>query len=75
MLVLACLIVGGYSLEILFFMPCYGGHFGTMSTLLAPLCREESGNNCTVVETAKLCEKKLKSFHDTIKFDVIKREL
>ncbi|XP_063720314.1 UDP-glucuronosyltransferase 2A2-like [Symsagittifera roscoffensis] len=40
-----------------------------MSTLLAPLCKS---NNCTVFESAKMCEQKLASFHKTVNFEVIK---
>ena len=57
------------ALNILFFIPCYGGHFGTLSTLLVPLCKT---NNCTVFESAKLCEKKLESFRKIVNFEVIK---
>ncbi|XP_075254985.1 UDP-glycosyltransferase UGT4-like [Convolutriloba macropyga] len=57
-------------LNVLFSLPCWGGHFGTMSSLLVPVCEV---HNCTVIEWAKLCERKLKSFHQRVKFDVIKR--
>ena len=57
-------------LNILFSVPCWGGHFGTMSSLLSPICEK---HNCTLVEWAKLCERKLKPFHERINFEVIKR--
>jgi len=50
-------------------MPCWGGHFGTMSSYLIPVCEK---HNCTVIEWAKLCEGKLKSFHERVKFEVLK---
>ena len=66
------LIQSSYALNILFVMPCLGGHFGTMSSLLTPLC---SRHNCTVAELAKLCENKLKSFQQQVKFNVIKKHV
>ena len=43
------------SLNILFVLPCYGGHFGAMSNLVAPFARR---HQVTVIATSPLCEKK-----------------
>ena len=72
LIVFSILLHKSYGLNILFAMPCYGGHFGTMSSLLTPLC---SRHNCTVVELAKLCENKLNSFHQRVSFKVIKKHV
>ena len=53
-------------------MPCVGGHFGTMVSNLVPICER---HNCTVVELAKICEQKLKPFHELVKFQVIKKHV
>ena len=71
MMTVFCLLISPCNfLQVLFFMSCYGGHFGTMSSLLFPICTQ---NNCTVIESAQLCEKKLEVFHNFVKIDVIKR--
>ncbi|XP_075244606.1 UDP-glycosyltransferase UGT4-like [Convolutriloba macropyga] len=59
-----------HSLNILFSVPCWGGHFGTMSPLFSPICQK---HNCTLVEWAKLCERKMKPFYEKVNFEVIKR--
>ena len=49
---------------------CYGGHFGTMSSLFDPIC---SKHNCTFIETAEFCHKKVEPFQQRLNLTVIER--
>ncbi|XP_075256061.1 UDP-glucuronosyltransferase 1A6-like [Convolutriloba macropyga] len=57
------------SLNIAFPLMCYGGHFGTLSTLFEPICGK---HNCTVIETAEMCSKKVEPFRERFNLTVIK---
>ena len=60
------------SLNILFCLPCHGGHFSVMTTIMTPLCKQ---HNCTVVEVGSLCEKKLKPFTEKLPLQVVKKHV
>ena len=59
-------------LRILFVLPCYGGHFGTMIPLITSLSET---NDVTVVQTSPTCQNKLAPFRNRYSFRVIEEDL
>ena len=59
-------------LRILFVLPCYGGHFGTMIPLITSLSET---NDVTVIQTSSTCQNKLAPFRNRYSFRVIEKEL
>ena len=56
------------SLNILTVLPCYGGHFGAMTSIIQLLSRD---NHVTVVSTSSNCDKKLVPIQKRASFDLI----
>ena len=69
-LILCIFVSTSYSLNVLFPLMCYGGHFGTVSTLFDAIC---SKHNCTLIETAQFCSKKVAPFSERLNLNVIKK--
>ena len=59
-------------LRILFVLPCYGGHFGTMTPLITSL---SESHDVTVLQTSPSCQKKLAPFRARSSFKVIEEDL
>ena len=72
LLVVVTVLNATNALRILFILPCYGGHFGTMAPLIASLSYT---NEVTVIATSELCRNKLKPFQEIAQFEVIEADL
>ena len=59
-------------LNILVVLPCYGGHFGAMTTIVQLLSRD---NHVTVISTSPVCEKKLAPVQKRASFELIKEDI
>ena len=69
------LIVGASfsnAFRILFILPCYGGHFATMSPVIATL---SFTNEVTVIATSPLCDSKITSLQKIAKFELIHKDI
>ena len=66
-----CLLSFSNGLTILFVLPCYGGHFGTMTPLIVSL---SYSHNVTVIGSAGSCGSKLEPFRKIATFDFIEPE-
>ena len=60
------------ALRLLFILPCYGGHYATMSSLIASL---SFSNDVTVVATSPLCETKVASLQKFANFSLIQADI
>ena len=59
-------------IRILFIVPCYGGHFGTMSPLIASLSYT---NDVTLITTSPTCRNKISSLRKHATFEVIEQDI
>ena len=60
------------ALNILIVLPCYGGHFGAMVTILQQLSRD---NDVTVISTSPVCDKKLEPIRKRASFELIREDI
>ena len=60
------------ALRLLFVLPCFGGHFGTMSPLITSLAYT---NDVTVIATSSLCRHKLEPLQKKVRFEVIEEDI
>ena len=71
-LILICFVYVSESLNILVVLPCYGGHFGAMTTIVQLISRD---NHVTVISTSPVCEKKLAPVQKRASFELIKEDI
>ena len=69
LLLLALFASVSYSLNILLILPCYGGHYGSMHSIIQMLA-ESSSHKMTVIETSTPCHKKLLSVKEKYPIEV-----
>ena len=70
LILFALLVTLSHSLNILLVLPCYGGHYGSMVSIIKLLLKK-SDHKLTVIETASLCHKKLQPLKEKYSFEVI----
>ena len=70
LLVMLPMIAAG--LNVLVLLPCHGGHFTAVTTIIMPVCKV---HNCTVLEIGTICEKKLKPIREKVDFEYVQRHV
>ena len=68
----AFLLGMAHSLNILFVLPCFGGHFSAMTNLIVQFSQN---HDVTVIATSPVCEKKLSPFRMKAAFETIQADI